>query len=387
MRYGSNEVNVSAALLQVAFCLLYFPEIVREGNLILKDSKLVVVAYVLLAFTLVGWMYLYIPVQGLYRSWFYAVQPFFFLASVAWFREVRISGFRFLYLVKLSSVFIALILIFQYMLTLDPAVSPNSVKGHPPIYRHLRHLNYDLGFLVMLGIAFFVSIKPARERCKLFFVSVIYGILGFASIWSGGRGEILALVVFLSILAGSNFRLVMSRDVVFPILVFTIGGGIVFLVGSTYLIDGPLHKTMEMDSVNAVSSGRISIWAKSLNYFKDSWLFGYGPDAFLRHPIFRTGPVQPHNFIVQWLLEFGVIGFLGMSLISAWAIRLCIRFLRSNAVSATCWVVASAVLSNFIYALVDGIFYHGLPFIMMSLMVAYLWVESDVFSEPRTLAQ
>ena len=66
----------------------------------------------------------------------------------------------------------------------------------------------------------------------------------------------------------------------------------------------------------------IEIWIASFNLLKDSLLFGYGPNAFLvlqsNNLLTIEGwwiksnmfPTHTHNFIFQFLVEWGLIGTL-----------------------------------------------------------------------------
>tara|TARA_B100000900_G_C20544376_1_gene701891 strand:+ start:65 stop:739 length:675 start_codon:yes stop_codon:yes gene_type:complete len=78
--------------------------------------------------------------------------------------------------------------------------------------------------------------------------------------------------------------------------------------------------------INIIDIHRQFIWGFSINKFKDRYLFGYGPDTSnfiegsqveigLENQIYSTGdmnfiPSHPHNFIIELLLETGIIGII-----------------------------------------------------------------------------
>ena len=66
-------------------------------------------------------------------------------------------------------------------------------------------------------------------------------------------------------------------------------------------------RTAQTTSATALTSNRSSFWADALQHVPSAPWFGHGPDAygFLRPPLEGA---QPHNLVLQLLLDVGVIG-------------------------------------------------------------------------------
>ena len=74
----------------------------------------------------------------------------------------------------------------------------------------------------------------------------------------------------------------------------------------------PIEKpitTTELSNINQISTGRSEMWALSLQAMSASPWFGLGPYGyfFIEN---RSYGDQPHNFLIQFLVEWGVIGTL-----------------------------------------------------------------------------
>nr|WP_246386855.1 O-antigen ligase family protein [Litorivivens lipolytica] len=366
--YISVTVNRVASFIQFLFVLVYTLPTIHFYKELYSVSITARVVAVLLVITSIGWLVNYIPVYGIYQSWFYAVQVLFVGAAVVWFERCGISSFKWLFFSKIIIFGITLALFVIYFLSLGEGGNPAAIKGNPPVFRHLRHFNYELAFLSMLAVGMFFVWRVRSVHYS--FWGGLFLVLGFVSVWSGGRGQLLALCFFLLCLAVFSRKILFDRSVLISVLCFVVGGLLVFCTDWTYLVDSPLKRTVEFSSVNSVSSGRIAIWTEAIQHLERSVFFGFGPDAFLRLPM-KSGPVQPHSFLFQWLLEFGIVGSLALFIALYKIVRHCLRVLRGDDSLAV--ITAASFLSGLVFALVDGILYHALPSIMMGLLLAFLY--------------
>jgi O-antigen ligase len=123
------------------------------------------------------------------------------------------------------------------------------------------------------------------------------------------------------------------------------------------------------------------MWAQaSTAWFGSSiWqvVFGLGPDSF-RTLQLSPGYVHPHNSMIQAAMEFGLIG-LCFLLYLAWQVLRCASRALKGDNNLVPWIIASGLLSMGCYSLLDGIIYHGGPFLVCVLMGAYLFVFSDSY--------
>jgi O-antigen ligase len=103
-------------------------------------------------------------------------------------------------------------------------------------------------------------------------------------------------------------------------------------------------------------------------------VLGHGPDGFRFSEIERPHPgiYQPHNSVVQVLVEFGITGLVLVSLVFFQELR---RFhgrltgQRENSPVDTTAVLLFGLLIGFlVFSLVDGLFYHSVPLLMISVL-------------------
>ena len=238
-----------------------------------------------------------------------------------------------------------------------------------PLYRHRRIFGLHIfsGCIAALG---WLVLSPGRGVWRwLAFTTTAVTWTGLA--WSGGRAPLLALSV--TIAAWFFFSPKAQRRSLMiwvPIisLIALLGAS---ALGSKYAETGlwtALERTREAGDLTSLSSNRVAIWNTVIGKIQESPWIGHGADSYL---FIRPGMdgEQPHNFILQWLLEFGVIGavpLLAILMISLYAgLRKPTRVGESGN-----WIVLSAagLAGACACALFDGVFYHPLiamPFLLM----------------------
>lgn len=69
----------------------------------------------------------------------------------------------------------------------------------------------------------------------------------------------------------------------------------------------PSEKPDEPIDTNELTSGRLALWKKAIELFREKPLFGIGWKQFVNH---NTYLHNVHNTYLQWLCESGVVGFL-----------------------------------------------------------------------------
>lgn len=381
IRVGSGSVNLAVASFQMLFALLFVPAIKNEAVYFLKYSWISKLLLFSMCLCFIGWLFYFVPVFGLYRTWFYLAQPLFFLALVGWFRVYGDAGFSWVFLAKLISTLFALIVITIYLVDATDIMKMN-VLLHPPIYRNIRHLNYDMAFVACL--AFFYYRFSGWGVTSILFLLVLV-VVGYFTIWSVARGELLSLAIFVGILLLSKQIKLLERATLLPLAFFVFGAVLVFVLGETYFL--LQHYNVTLENMDQFSSGRFSLWQKAFSRLNeyDAWLFGMGPDAHVRLGV-QPGTVQPHNFLVQWLLEFGATGTIGLCVVFGSVVIKALKQLRNNAPFKFPQVVAALYLSTLCYALVTGQFYHGLALSMILIMCAYLVVVDSRIDIPNKVA-
>jgi len=360
----SYYANNTAAYLQLALCVFVFIKhrLYRE----LADIKLKrgIWAYLLVLLLIFGgWLYQYIPFQGIYRSWVYlsAIVLYLVLLAVAQRDPLFLSMFIRTKQLVIFSVGIFFILFIYFFA--EPEII--NLKNHPPVFRHLRHLNYEIFFGVLIATLCIISGKNRTEQTAVLFVLI------FLTAWSGGRGSVLGVLVSLGLLwfflSGANRKQLMSRLLILSVLSLVI----ILLTNQDAILANTLGYSKEYD-LDRFSAGRVSIWNKAISVVLNegiiATLTGLGPDAFGRWGLDRV-VIQPHNAFVQCFMEFGLLGLLVFILFITKTMINAVHLLK-NSDDQLMQVIAASFIGGMAFSLVDGIFYHAYPLLMMIFLSA-----------------
>lgn len=374
---GIDYFAISTVSLLAVFVIL-LPEACTELRT-LWQLTLCKIALPVALFCWTSWEFVQGPTPINVQWGLYAALPLFWAAVVGWFRQSRDGKIALAFQVKLGLTVVCLI---WFSVVLSMAANRGDLMfawEHPPIYSNIRQYNYDLAAAIPLA-AFLLWRSAIIGR--LTYCSVL-SLLGFFTVWTAGRGEMLALAIFAGAMfyaSGSHID-TRFRWAIVPLM---FGGSLVFALNMDVAFVSQLGRSFS-DSSNAISSNRIVLWHNSLARVGESvhsLLFGFGPDAFLRLNIMK--PVQgeggllpmvlphPHNFIIQWLLDFGLLGT--SVLLAVWgAVCLkCVRVLRAHGPLDFSTMVAALLLAFTVYGLVDGLFYQPVPLVFTTICAAYL---------------
>lgn len=248
-----------------------------------------------------------------------------------------------------------------------------------PYLGHVRRLGmYALAGVAFSARSFVLSSSSQRFRAWGWMSLTISWAVLF---WSGGRGSIVAGLLIGGCLCG----LVKGRRAhVAKAFVSAVGVGMVvslmFPVANTELGIGRfLLRVGEAGEAGQFTSGRSALWKTALAEWGQRPWFGLGPDAtaFILAPF---GHIQPHNFVVQALVEWGLVGtaafivLLGGGLITAGrrTIRERDTALRASRAVATSYLVGMAALG-----LLDGVFYHARPLALVAAAAAMALLPAE----------
>jgi O-antigen ligase len=362
-------VNYWTSIEQLIFSLIMLPEAIILFVAAIKESLIFRIFCFVMFLMVMVWACHYIPILGIYRGWVYVAQLMFIFGFLAWLHVNDEKGLEWVYYLKLLSLIGTCVYFFYVYLGADLLEWRRNIKGHPPLYRHLRHMNYDLAFLIGLS-AWMIF----RGRIAHYLAFPIFFILGFLTLWTGGRGQWVALLALLVLsFMNRSFRANLKKYMVIPFGLFS-GGLALVLSGETHILFNSLTRSAADATINRISSGRLSIWSRSIEALDGSWLFGAGPDAFIRLGVMGSNIVQPHNFVVQFLLEFGVIGSLAIFLIFGYLLFKCLKIVIGRSSSLADVVLAALVISIPVFSVFDGLFYHIMPLSMFLMVSAYFFL-------------
>lgn len=169
-----------------------------------------------------------------------------------------------------------------------------------------------------------VSIVPVfylfkiKEKSRLLVLASIFDLVYTAQVFLyGARGSVLSIAVSVIAIAFTSYsnRIGLKKNGTKSLLLiglilllifyyrqlFTIGSSLLESLGiSPYF----LQKTVRLEGNVGALNGRDTIYAISLDLIKKRPILGYGFDSF----DYYTGLRYPHNFILQFIHDFGIIG-------------------------------------------------------------------------------
>lgn len=233
-----------------------------------------------------------------------------------------------------------------------------------PIYGHPRVLGMHMLTAAVAAVALLVLDRSCIKSIRIGYwliASIVCGGLW----WAGGRAPILGMLVVLFhwslVCAVPDRRWLWSR---LPML-GVMAGLVAWSAGSTFPGMGwlfPFERTVAATNLNELTSTRSDeIWQVS-RYIAESPWFGHGADSYLFIRPRQIGD-QPHNVLIQWMLDFGLLGTIPLVIILLGVI---VRGSRA----ADRWrkFAAGGVAGCAVVALFDGIFYHTILFIPAAML-------------------
>lgn len=193
--------------------------------------------------------------------------------------------------------------------------------------------------------------------------------------WSGGRAAAMGLGVMIVLFFWRGDRRERKILIRWVPLLSILALLLSYSLGNPYSQLGwwdALDRTVSASGLEAVTSERSKFWTVVWHQIKISPWIGHGADAYLFiHP--RQNGNQPHNFALQWLLEFGLLGTIPLCLVLLRGLR---GLFDSPAVIAhgtrnlNAWA-ASAVAAAIVYGLLEGVFYHMIIFMPVAVILGF----------------
>lgn len=238
-----------------------------------------------------------------------------------------------------------------------------------PLYGHARIFGLHMQLSAAAALALLVS---TRVNLTLKCITFITGVVVWSGLfWSGGRGPLAGLAAAVVIWfwfggAGERRRLAVWG----PALVLTGILGSYFLGAQAHYLgwNRVVSSTVNTSSLQGFSSDRNLIWGQALREISRSPWFGQGADSYRFIQPLPVGD-QPHNFILQWVLAFGVPAALALVFLLG---RRTFRGLICNAEphehSAWQRAAAAALVAATVGGLFDGVFYHAVAFIPVAIL-------------------
>jgi O-antigen ligase len=209
-----------------------------------------------------------------------------------------------------------LLCLYLYTYHTDPAPNASIWALYPPMGTHVRNIGNVGAVVCVTALVMFLNRTFTKRLPDLLVTAGLFAAWTFL-VWNGGRSSMAAAL--LTSMAVSLYSVVYAKASLKRVLAF-----VVLLVCATVLADrmsvfnwNGLQRTSHLITVTSTesaavaseefSAGRTTIWAMSINAFKTAPWFGLGPYGYFFIPE-RTDDDQPHNLVIQFLLEWGIVG-------------------------------------------------------------------------------
>lgn len=187
----------------------------------------------------------------------------------------------------------------------------------------------------------------------------------FGLVLTGSRGALLAWMIFAALafcLCRARFRMGLHA-----FLVLGSSCGLVWYLDRAGILPSPnifARIASQAQGVESFDTSRLQIWLSSLQQILARPLFGSGPEGYWLSGCCDRRILQAHNFVLQFLMEFGAIGCGIIALLFFKAIRALGGLAgTAKAILATNGnrTLACLLASFFAYGLVDQMMYHVVP--------------------------
>lgn len=183
------------------------------------------------------------------------------------------------------------------------------------------------------------KILTFKENKSLFYVIIAFNVLNIYLCES--------MFAWIEVIAGTAVLLFLMKK--YRILGYWIG---LALVGGFFILILNIDLIPRVSEADTTLHMRYKIWEKAIEFIKQAPLFGEGPMAFA-FKTKQTGNLIPHshNFILESILNYGIIGSLGILFFS-------IKYLYY--VLKTCFKEKRPDITSLILAVTAAAFVHGL---------------------------
>lgn len=364
-RWGTAVYNATVAHKVLFWLAVLTPVALMLGRRAYRPRPEALVAFGLLAsaFTIAALISPASEVSFLRLSMYYAFVAFGLVLSCTLGKPSRSA---------IAALLLAISIVHAAFLTiaLNAAIShdPNAPFA-PPYFGNVRHLGY-LGFVgAAASLAFLILDRRLRAAGLFLTVYALFGVVAL-----GSRGALVSWLisfVLLAVLCGQRRRVIGSAAGCLAAAI-----ALAYLAHSADVFHAPgmFDRAVLTEGIVTTSVGRPAVWIESWQRILEQPLLGYGPEGFAIAGVTKGFFAQPHNFVLQILLESGVIGLLA-TIAFCWV--LFAKRLKAVALSRRDRSLGDeeaglvATLAGFFaFGLIDGVFYHAIPLLCFVILVA-----------------
>ena len=249
---------------------------------------------------------------------------------------------------------------------------------NPPFNSHMRHTGYQVTGVICFFLIFITQktspgVSLLNSLVLLFLFSFLF--------WLGGRGAMLSVFITTFLMIGLlQVKVIEGHSpFVFKLLLVMFFAFLLSELLTVYSWNGLINtyaRSAVSDSINQLSTGRIEIWKSTVESLNGNWLFGLGPQGYYFMPN-RLFGVQPHNVILQFLIEWGLIGTVLFSFLLIRGFLFGIRlqlWIPQQKISIYSLAAGMVIIGLSFHALFDGTYYHPQPTAFLAIAFA-IWLR------------
>jgi exopolysaccharide production protein ExoQ len=174
-----------------------------------------------------------------------------------------------------------------------------------PGFISVRHFGSWTG-AIAAGMMIALLYNPSSSNSS----RLLYLLAASMTFWSGTRAAVLSMAVVALIVAISLRRLPTAR----PALQVGVLSALAMLVAFILypgVSDFALFIKDESLSPDTLASGRLELWHNAMMRWTDSPIFGWGSGSTFWEVNTGWAHTQPHNFVIQFLISWGIVGSVG----------------------------------------------------------------------------
>ena len=247
-----------------------------------------------------------------------------------------------------------------------------------PGFINVRHFGSWTGAVLAIFTAIIIQ---RRDETAVNWHDAFFLLAMTMTIWSGTRAAMLAIAISCAILIISTRRFPSLRVIGRLSILTGIAGCIAFPLlpygdSSFYLVS----IVDSYGSINQVSNGRADLWAITFDKWLEAPWFGWGSGAtFWEVHIIGWRHTQPHNFVLQFLVSWGIIGAIG----ALWLLgRAVFAAQRCALAQPKLWPLLTGIYALLVMACLEGMLHY--PRFIMLIMLLFATIFRLSMREPET---
>lgn len=241
-----------------------------------------------------------------------------------------------------------------------------------PGFISLRHLGTWIG-AIAAGVSVHVLYRERFDRPRLMHFVLVF-VLAYM-FWTGTRAAVLGVLAALAICAIS-FRQLPGLGNMVGSACLAIAG---FVLALVFQFDHPSFRffnSEELADPNAFSSGRLELWAATIDRWLESPWVGWGTGSTFTDVFINWSHTQPHNAILQALISWGLLGGLAAIWLVVRAIAAATGVARADSEERKTWPLLAIAYCLLVQSMFEGPYYYP-RLIILSLIVLATLVAQD----------